>query len=169
MAVGRLPFRNAAEAVAMVTKIVGYSQSRASEEVLLVADLNEGFNFEQASAQLVGTIPPDLRANQINRGQVGTATAKAQMLAAITRGPKVVNYAGHGSVNQWRDNIKSSWARTVLLRGALPLTSNIHVRLDALLSPLRLYSSRQLLVTNNSDCLCLKLLIPLPSHARLAI
>lgn len=45
-------------------------------------------------------------ANQrINRGQTGTTIAKEQLLAAVGRGQKVINYAGPGSVNQWRGNL----------------------------------------------------------------
>lgn len=104
LAVGRLPFRNAAEASAMIAKIVGYERSSPSEEVLLVADSNDGFNFEQASAQLRETIPANLRINQINRG-TDTAGAKSRLMEAINRGQKLVNYVGHGSVNQWRGNL----------------------------------------------------------------
>lgn len=104
LAVGRLPFRNAAEASMMIAKIVGYEQSSPSEEVLLVADSNDGFDFEQASAELIGTIPTGLKVNQINRG-TDTAAAKSRLMDAVNRGQKLVNYAGHGSVTQWRGNL----------------------------------------------------------------
>jgi len=50
--VGRLPARTSEEAALMVSKIIGYEQSKPSEEALLVADRNDGFNFEAASLAL---------------------------------------------------------------------------------------------------------------------
>ena len=104
LAVGRLPFRSTAVASAMIAKIIGYERSTPSEEVLLVADSNDGFDFEQASAQLVGMMPESLKINQINRG-TDTAASKELLMEAVNRGQKLVNYAGHGSVNQWRGNL----------------------------------------------------------------
>ena len=40
------------QAIASINKVIGYEFSSVSEEVLLVADRNEGFNFEQASNDL---------------------------------------------------------------------------------------------------------------------
>ena len=88
----------------MIAKIVGYERSSGSEEVLLASDANDGFDFEGASAQLKGTMPANLKTNQINRG-TDTAGAKARLMDAINRGQKIVNYAGHGSANQWRGNL----------------------------------------------------------------
>jgi hypothetical protein len=39
------------------------------------------------------------------RGTSDDATVKSQILAAINQGKTIVNYNGHGSVNQWRGNI----------------------------------------------------------------
>ncbi len=104
LAIGRLPFRNAQEASTMISKIVGYERSSGSEEVLLASDANDGFDFEGASTQLKGTLPASLKTSQINRG-TDTAGAKTRLMEAINRGQKLVNYAGHGSVNQWRGNL----------------------------------------------------------------
>ena len=53
----------------------------------------------------MATLPPSLKVNRINRGQTGTSIAKEQLLAAVGRGQKVINYAGHSSVNQWRGDL----------------------------------------------------------------
>ncbi len=105
LAVGRLPFRNVEEATTMIEKIIGYEQSPASGELLLVSDSNDGYNFEQASRELAGIIPSRVKVNQINRGQIGTEKAKEEMMEAINRGQKLVNYVGHGSVTEWRGNL----------------------------------------------------------------
>ena len=76
LAVGRLAARTPAEASVMVRKILGYESSEPLESMLLVADLNNGFDFESASTELRALIPANLRVEQINRGQLGDATAK---------------------------------------------------------------------------------------------
>ncbi|HWN98285.1 MAG TPA: C25 family cysteine peptidase, partial [Blastocatellia bacterium] len=122
MSIGRLPFRTLSEASTMIKKIVGYELSSPLQEALLVADANDGFNFELASDQLRPLIPADLRVQQINRGRVDAATAKSQLLAAIARGQKVVNYTGHGSANQWRGNLLTGDEARALRNGdRLPL------------------------------------------------
>ena len=100
--------RTADEAAAMVAKIISYESSNRSEEVLLVADVSDTFDFEGASTQLRALIPPNLRVNEIDRGGVDEATARARLIEAINRGQKVVNYLGHGSVNLWRGGLLTS-------------------------------------------------------------
>ena len=87
-------------------KIIGYENSGPLESMLLVADVNNGFDFESASTlSFESLIPGNLRVEQINRGQVGDATAKSRLIDAITQGQKVVNYMGHGSVNLWSGSL----------------------------------------------------------------
>jgi len=108
MAIGRLPVRTANEAELMIAKIVAYETSKPPDEALLVSDRNDGFNFEGWSAQLIPLLPRDVRAIEIKRGQMGDAAAKAALIEAINRGQRIVNYAGHGSVNVWRGNLLNS-------------------------------------------------------------
>jgi hypothetical protein len=101
LAVGRLPARTVEAAKSMVGKLVGYDQSAPIESVLLVADRKEGYDFEGASQQLKNLIPANVRVEQLNRGQMDDATAKGELLAAIERGERLINYTGHGTVNGW--------------------------------------------------------------------
>jgi len=108
MAVGRLPARTEAEAAAMISKIISYDSSPGAEEVLLVSDSNEGCDFEAESDQLQALVPPTLRVGRIQRGRMDAATARSLLFDGITRGQKIVNYTGHGSVDQWRGNLLTS-------------------------------------------------------------
>jgi len=108
LAIGRLPFRSESEAAVMVAKIVSYEQAAPSDEVMLVADRNDGFNFESASAALDGLMPANLRINHINRGALDGESARTQLLEALNRGQKLVNYTGHGNVDQWRGDLLNS-------------------------------------------------------------
>jgi peptidase C25-like protein len=122
VSVGRLPVRNALEAAGIVAKLVGYDQSRPPEGVLLVSDVNDGYDFETVSAQLRRFIPESPRVEEINRGEADAATVKSRLLKALSRGPRLVNYVGHGSSDQWRGNLlRSSDAGALTNRQSLSL------------------------------------------------
>jgi len=104
IATGRLPAPTVEEMAAMVSKRVSYEYFSPGEETLLVADANDGFDFEQASAELRSLIPAGLRITQVNRGRLDPEMARRSLFEALYRKQFLVNYAGHGSVNQWRGN-----------------------------------------------------------------
>ncbi|HJQ68446.1 MAG TPA: C25 family cysteine peptidase [Blastocatellia bacterium] len=108
LAIGRLPVRTAEEAARIVAKIVAYDQSRPSDEILLVADRGDGYDFAGLNSRLGGAIPSGFKVEQIKRSSTDDLTARAQVLEALNRGPKVVNYTGHGSTNLWRGDILSA-------------------------------------------------------------
>jgi len=105
LAVGRLPVRTVEEAARMIQKIVAYDQSSPSRSVMLVADSNDGYDFEGASRDLRVYVPASVRVDEINRGRMDPAAAREQLIEAINRGEKVINYGGHGSVNLWRGGL----------------------------------------------------------------
>lgn len=91
--VGRLPARNAAEAAAMVAKIVAYETSVVTGDwtrrALVVTDRGFGAHGDAVSAALPET--------------VGAArpTTRAQLLTELNAGAVFVEYGGHGSVETW--------------------------------------------------------------------
>ncbi|HXH09252.1 MAG TPA: C25 family cysteine peptidase [Alphaproteobacteria bacterium] len=105
LAVGRLPVHTAQDAAQMVAKIIGYEQAGAGTGVLLVADRNDAFDFEAANTELRAIIPTEVPTETIERGQVEATTAKSQLFASLERGPALVNYTGHGSVDLWREGL----------------------------------------------------------------
>jgi hypothetical protein len=105
MAIGRLPVRTAQEALQMALKIISYDQSARPEGVVLVADSNDGYDFEAINSQLKTLIPAGTKVTEIDRGRLDPAAARSQLLAAINDGKKIVNYGGHGSVDLWRGNL----------------------------------------------------------------
>ncbi|MEN3334180.1 MAG: hypothetical protein V7641_3545 [Blastocatellia bacterium] len=104
IAIGRLPVRTAAAAAQVVTKLIGYEQSRP-DGVLLVADRPDGFNFEAASQTIKGLLPEGMAVTEVYRSQMDDATARQALMSAWSRGPLLVNYAGHGSSSVWRGNL----------------------------------------------------------------
>jgi len=103
MAVGRLPALTAQEATTMVNKVVGYDQGAKGDGVLLVADINDGFDFEGADDQLRSLVPAGTNVQEIRRSS--DPQAEQDLLNALNQGKGLVNYVGHGSVNLWRANL----------------------------------------------------------------
>jgi subtilisin-like proprotein convertase family protein len=105
MAIGRLPVRSASEAAALIAKIVAYDSAAPADTLLLVADSNDDFDFEQATAQLRAFIPPGVQVEEIARGQLGDAATRQKLLAAMNEGRKIVNYLGHGNIDEWHGRV----------------------------------------------------------------
>ncbi len=116
MSVGRLPVRSTAEASQVVAKIVAYEASRqkiaSRRSVLLVADKNDDFNFEQINTRLKNLLPPGTAVQEILRGRTDDTTAKRQLLEAIANGQTVINYNGHGSTGIWRSLLTTNDVQT---------------------------------------------------------
>lgn len=108
--IGRLPVRTATEAEAVVAKLVAYERNLSDAEwtrrVLLVADANEGYDFEAASDLLRSLMPEQVRVETIYRGQ--TMDIREKLLEAFARGEWLINYMGHGSVELWRGGVLTS-------------------------------------------------------------
>ncbi len=129
MAVGRISVRTPAEAAAQVAKIIAYKQAASAgssgawaDKVVLVADRNDGFDFEAASNLLSDQVPNGLSVSKIYRGQMSDTSARNQILQTLNAGALVVNYLGHGSVELWRGNVLTSEDPAGLTNGAkLPL------------------------------------------------
>ena len=107
-AIGRLPARTAEEAETMITKIIAYDRAAPPDETLLVADRNDGIDFEGAIDRLADLVPTGVRVVQLKRGQMDENAAKSALFDAINRGQRMVSYHGHGSVDNWRGNLLSS-------------------------------------------------------------
>jgi len=104
MSIGRLPVRSSADATLVVNKILAYEQSGAPQAVVLVSDINDGIDFNAANSQIKALIPSNLSVVNINRDQAQT-DAKGVLMDQLNRGGRIVNYAGHGSVNLWRGGL----------------------------------------------------------------
>lgn len=132
LSVGRLPARTSEELALMVKKIVNYQSASPAQEILLVADANDGYDFEKANGELRALIPAAIRVQEIDRGRLDAETAKHLLIDAIRRGQKVVNYTGHGSINVWRGNLLTS-------QDALELTNEDHLPLLIMMTCLNGY------------------------------
>lgn len=103
MAVGRLPVRTAAQAQAIISKIVGYTQAGAPQTALFVADKrgSDGYDFEAASHDAQTLLPSSISVQTINRGDQAVDSVRSQIIQGINQSPLLVNYMGHGTIGAW--------------------------------------------------------------------
>ncbi|MBS1839264.1 MAG: hypothetical protein JST77_00265, partial [Acidobacteria bacterium] len=101
--VGRLPARTSADADLMISKIVSYERSAGSwnGQALVVADQNVGADFSTTANSVASLLNRRASVTKIFGAQADQATVKQQILDAINQGQILVNYSGHGSVEQW--------------------------------------------------------------------
>jgi len=103
--IGRLPVRTAPEADLVVSKIVNYERGAFAgawnAKALVVADQNIGDDFATTSTSIADSLKKSLTVTRIISGNVDPQTVKQQLLDSINQGQVLVNYVGHGSVEQW--------------------------------------------------------------------
>lgn len=112
MALGRLTPRTPAEAQAIVAKIVAHENGAKGAGATLVSDANDGFNFTGINERVRALVPAGTKIDSIEVSQM--PDAKARLLESLNRGPRLVNYAGHGSVDLWRGNLLTGTEATGL-------------------------------------------------------
>lgn len=117
LTVGRLPARTPAEAQRMVERLLSYDNATPSKETVLVADQNIGYNFETLINSLQTQVPIGQTATMILRSQNNDATTRANLMAALNRGPRLANYFGHGSFDLWNGDILTAADASALQNG----------------------------------------------------
>jgi hypothetical protein len=87
-----------------------------------VADTAGEYDFEAASDAIGQLIPAGTRLQKVYRRLMDDQTASQAILEAVNRGPKLVNYAGHGSASVWRGNLLTTNSVAQMTNGqALPV------------------------------------------------
>jgi hypothetical protein len=105
LATGRLPVRTAADAATVAGKIVGYETGASdgpwTSQVLLIGDQNGGYDFTGATNAVGQLLPSSLGVTKILADGQDPTLVQQQIVAAMNSGQVLVNYLGHGSVEQW--------------------------------------------------------------------
>lgn len=117
--VGRLPFRNVADATLLISKIVNFTPSSVPQGALLVADAQFGYyyNFEQANDEIGALVQPSLAVQKVVRQTAAPgcvpnppfsscqqeldANTTNTLITKMNDGQAVINYSGHGNVDAW--------------------------------------------------------------------
>lgn len=105
MAIGRMPARTLSDAVTMVAKTIRYEQATEGSRVALIADVGDVFDFERAAEQVRASIPAGTEVETIYRSKLSAGEARDAVIASLNRGPRLVNYFGHGARDLWRGNL----------------------------------------------------------------
>ena len=106
--VGRLPFRTAAEANLVVSKIVNFVPQSQPQSAMLVADEDpfNTFGFATTNDVFQSLLPANMSVQRLNRapqppGTPSQPLTKADIVNGFNAGPALVGYSGHGSVDVW--------------------------------------------------------------------
>ncbi len=106
--IGRLPVNSPAQTAVMVGKIIGYELSTDGlpwqREVLMAADNPDpaAGNFPADSDWLIANyIPPAFTAQTAYLPDLGLSATRTAIVNGINSGKLLVNYIGHGTVDQW--------------------------------------------------------------------
>ncbi len=103
--IGRLPVRTAEEADTVVSKILGYESGRSSggwnSQALVVSDQNLGADFSATANKIAATLKSSFAVSQLSSGDADPQLIKQQLLASMNQGAAIVNFTGHGAVEQW--------------------------------------------------------------------
>ena len=104
IATGRIPADTESEAALAVSKIVNFEQNvmggSASRQALLFADQNIDADFSTATKVAAADLPAALQPVEIFADGLDPTVVQQQLLADLNAGPLLVNYSGHGSVEQ---------------------------------------------------------------------
>jgi hypothetical protein len=115
LAIGRMPARNTQEMPLMIQKTLEYQSAPPRGGALMVSDVSDDFDFLGATLQMEAYLPAGLTPTLVDRGS--NPNAEAALLGGINQGQKLVNYAGHASVNLWRGNFLTDSSALTLTNG----------------------------------------------------
>ena len=105
IATGRFPVSTPDEAHLVVGKVAAYEGQSTNgpwtSQALMVADVNDTENFTQDSEIVQAQLPATLQVTDVFASTMSTSTAQQDILTAINSGQLLVNYAGHGSEEEW--------------------------------------------------------------------
>ncbi len=123
IATGRLPVSTPQEAQLVAGKVAAYEGQSTNgpwtSQALMVADVNDTENFTQDTETVQAQLPSTLQVTDVFASTMSTTTAQQDILAAINSGQLLVNYAGHGSEEQWSgDDLFDNTAANSLTNGS---------------------------------------------------
>jgi uncharacterized repeat protein (TIGR01451 family) len=105
IATGRFPVSTADEATLVADKVAAYEGQSTNgpwtSQALMVADVNDTENFTQDSQIVQKQLPSTLQVTDVFAGTMSAPTAQQSIITAINSGQVLVNYAGHGSEEEW--------------------------------------------------------------------
>jgi hypothetical protein len=127
IATGRFPVSTVDEAKLVAGKVATYEGQSTNgdwtSQVLMVADVNDTENFTEDSQIVQAQLPPSLQVTDVFATNMDPKIAQTDIITAINSGQLLVNYAGHGSEDQWsgEDLFNSTVANSLTNGSSLPV------------------------------------------------
>jgi hypothetical protein len=148
--IGRIPAATAAQADAVVTKLLTYPTTFGGAVTtggaptlgdastpdaaaaapwpsvgLFVAGDNDGFDFESEARNAEMALPSGMVPQEFFRSTEDPATAEASLIAQLNAGAGLVNYVGHGSVQLWDGLLQTTDIPSLTNGSQLPVYVNM--------------------------------------------
>jgi uncharacterized repeat protein (TIGR01451 family) len=105
IATGRFPVSTADEANLVAGKVATYEGQTTNgpwtSQALMVADINDTENFTQDTQLVQAKLPSTLQVTDVFATNMTTVQVQKAIITSINSGQLLVNYAGHGSEDQW--------------------------------------------------------------------
>jgi len=105
IATGRFPVSTADEANLVAGKVATYEGQTTNgpwtSQALMVADVNDTENFTQDTQLVQAQLPSTLQVTDVFATNMTTIQVRQAIITSINSGQLLVNYAGHGSEDQW--------------------------------------------------------------------
>lgn len=101
LSIGRIPVKLNGEATNALTRTMVFEQTREqafSRGAIFASDLPNGYDFAGMNQRLANELPAGTNKIMINRGDVN---GRANLLAELSNGRFLINYAGHGAPRLW--------------------------------------------------------------------
>jgi hypothetical protein len=127
IATGRFPVGTPEEARLVAAKVATYEGQSTNgpwtAQALMVADVNDTENFTKDSQLVQAQLPSTMQVTDVFATTTSIPSAQQDILTAINSGQLLVNYAGHGSVDQWSgdDLLDDTTANSLANGSSLPV------------------------------------------------
>jgi uncharacterized repeat protein (TIGR01451 family) len=123
IATGRFPVSTTEEASLVAGKVAAYEGHSTNgpwtTNALMVADVNDTENFTQDSQIVQKQLPSALQVTDVFASTMSATIAQQAIIAAINSGQVLVNYAGHGSEEEWSgEDLFDNTAANALTNGS---------------------------------------------------
>lgn len=118
VAIGRIPVRTAAQAMAVVNKLIARSTPSTeswSKIVEIISDAPAGYPFDRAADSVAAVVPSGYAVDRIPVAT--TPGVNGVITDAFNRGSLMTTWLGHGSYELWGNYTYASWQAAALANG----------------------------------------------------
>jgi uncharacterized repeat protein (TIGR01451 family) len=123
IATGRFPVSTPEEAELVAGRVSTYEGQSTNgpwtSQALMVADVNDTENFTKDSQIVQAELPSTMQVTDVFASTLSIPTAQQDIISSINSGQLLVNYAGHGSEDEWSgDDLFNDTSASSLTNGS---------------------------------------------------